>query len=245
MKAINLELKNKLIIATVFSIAMAFLESAVVIYLRFLLYDAGGFKFPLNDMPPVLIITELGRELATLIMLFAVGYMLAQTKLSRLAWFLFCFAIWDIFYYVFLYVLLDWPANITDWDILFLLPVAWYGPVLTPCLVALSMIGLALIIVNYEHKGAIRRLRKREWGAMVIGCLVILFTFMWPCYEYAGWLSGGESWSLPGASQLVKAGLSYIPESYDWALYYTGLGILVSAILVYWRRLHTANGVMF
>ena len=175
----EMTLKRKIVVALAFSIAMAFLESAVVIYLRYLLYP-DGFVLPLKEMGDRLIITELGREVATVVMLVAAGYMLANNKLSRLAWFLFCFAVWDIFYYVFLYLILDWPANILDWDILFLIPVAWFGPVLTPCLVAASMIAFALIIVSYEHKGAVRRIRKREWGTMLIGCAVILYTFIFP-----------------------------------------------------------------
>ncbi|HYG15871.1 MAG TPA: hypothetical protein VEC12_08970 [Bacteroidia bacterium] len=234
---------NKIVIAVVFSIAMAFLESAVVVYLRYLLYG-GGFDFPLSDMPGVLIVTELGRELATLLMLFAVGYMLATTKLSRLAWFMFCFAIWDIFYYVFLYVLLGWPKSIFDWDILFLLPVAWYGPVITPCLVALSMIVLALIIVNYEYKGAIRRLRKREWGTMLIGCGIILYTFMAPFVQHAGGV-GVQTWQWPDGKQLIAAGLTFIPISYNYILYLAGLSAIWAGIFVYWRRVHNANKVMF
>lgn len=241
----SLKFENKIIIATLFSIAMAMLESAVVIYLRYLLYN-GEFNFPVSGMPRILIITELAREVATLIMLFAVGYMLAQTKLSRFAWFLYCFAIWDIFYYVFLYLLLDWPKSILGWDILFLLPTPWYGPVLTPCLVALSMIGLALIIVRYEHKGAIRRLRKREWGSMLIACGIILFTFMWPFLEFAGSKkANGQGWEWPGTTQLINSGISFIPDTYNWLLYFVGLALLVGSIIVYWRRVHNSNGVSF
>jgi hypothetical protein len=239
----TLSFQNKIIIAFIFSVAMAFLESAVVVYLRFLLYG-GGFDFPLTDMKPVLIATELGRELATIIMLWAVGYMLAKTRLSRFAWFLFCFAVWDIFYYVFLYVLLGWPATLLDWDILFLIPVAWYGPVITPCLVSGAMILLALVITWHERKGALRSLRKREWGTMLIGCFVILFTFMWPFVEYAGWLNSAN-WHWPDGTQLVSAGLSYVPKHYNWTLFVTGYALLLAAIAVYWHRIRTANKVLY
>ena len=238
----ELTLKQKIVTALVFSIAMAFLESAVVIYLRFLLYPE-GFTLPLKSMSNTLIITELGREAATIIMLAAAGYMLATNKLSRFAWFLFCFAVWDIFYYVFLYLLLGWPKNILDWDILFLIPVAWYGPVLTPCLVALSMAGLALLIVNYEHKGALRRFRKREWGTLLIGSSTILFTFMWPFYHHA--MQTGKEISLPNSRKLVEASLSYIPATYNWAIYFIGLAIIWAGILTYWRRVHNTNGVLY
>ncbi len=238
----EMTLKRKIVVALAFSIAMAFLESAVVIYLRYLLYP-DGFVLPLKEMGDTLIITELGREAATIVMLVAAGYMLANNKLSRLAWFLFCFAVWDIFYYVFLYLILDWPANILDWDILFLIPVAWFGPVLTPCLVAASMIAFALIIVSYEHKGAIRRIRKREWGTMLIGSGIILYTFIFPFFNYAA--NAGRVWSLPTAKQLVKESLTYMPTYYNWPLYGIGLLTIWAGIMVYWRRVHNTNAVLY
>lgn len=234
-------IKNKYLIAFVFAVAMAFLESAVVVYLRYLLYP-DGFVFPLREMANIIIITELGREAATVVMLAAVGMMLAKTKLSRFAWFMFCFAVWDIFYYVFLYVLLGWPQNILEWDILFLIPVAWYGPVITPCLVSLSMIGLAAIIIGYEHKGAVRRLRKREWGAMLIGCGIILITFMGPFVEYAGTKYGGWKW--PGTEELMKAGLTFVPSQYNWPLFFLGFCLILAAIAVHWQRVRKASMVL-
>ena len=34
----------------------------------------------------------------------------------------------------------DWPKSLFDWDILFLLPLPWWGPVLAPVCIALLMI---------------------------------------------------------------------------------------------------------
>ena len=36
------------------------------------------------------------------------------------------------FYYLFLIPLTGWPKSLLDWDILFLLPVPWWGPVIAP-----------------------------------------------------------------------------------------------------------------
>jgi hypothetical protein len=238
----NLTLKNKIITALVFSIAMAFLESAVVVYLRYLFF-ADGFVMPKGAMQTTIIITELGREAATIIMLAAIGYMLAATKLSRLAWFLFCFAVWDIFYYVFLYVLLHWPASIFDWDILFLIPVAWYGPVITPCLVSATLIGLALVIVGYEHKGAVRRLRKREWGTILLACGAILYTFISPFFE--GNLHLSKAQQTGTVQNIVAAGLSHYPTQYNWLLFFASLLVFWVAIVVYWRRVHNSNQILY
>ena len=97
-------MKRNLLIVTIFAIAMGLLESAVVIYLRDILYP-GGFEFPLNPIRPDLLWTEVFRELATLVMLLGVGILAGRTLAERFAWFLYAFAVWDIFYYVFLWLL--------------------------------------------------------------------------------------------------------------------------------------------
>jgi hypothetical protein len=85
---------------TAFSIAMGFLESAVVIYIREMYYPA-GFNFPLVDIKRNIVVVELWRELATIIMLAAIGYLTGRTKAQQFVFFLFSFGVWDIFYYVF------------------------------------------------------------------------------------------------------------------------------------------------
>ena len=63
------ESKNIILIVTVFSIAMAFLETAVVVYLRKLFY-LNGFNFPLKGfLDPSILSIEWIREFATIIML--------------------------------------------------------------------------------------------------------------------------------------------------------------------------------
>ena len=39
-------------------------------------------------------------------------------------------------YYVFLRIICGWPKSLFDWDILFLLPLPWWGPVLAPVSIA-------------------------------------------------------------------------------------------------------------
>jgi len=118
----NLLLSSKLLWVTLFAVAMGMLESSVVIYLRELYYPA-GFKFPLHATSYTVAVTELFRELSTLIMLLGIGMLAGKNKHERFAWFIYSFAIWDIFYYVFLYLLINWPVTLFDWDVLFLLPI--------------------------------------------------------------------------------------------------------------------------
>ena len=97
----------------VFAVAMAYLEAAVVVYLRKLYYP-DGFSFPLKLIPESIIFIEIGREVATLVMLSSIAWIMAKWRWERFGWFLFVFGIWDIFYYFWLKVLVNWPSSILD-----------------------------------------------------------------------------------------------------------------------------------
>jgi hypothetical protein len=92
----------------VFAVSMGFLEAIVVVYLRELYYPE-GFSFPLNEIPPRILGTEIMREACTLVMLASVAALAGRDKYTRLSCFLFIFGIWDIFYYAGLKLLLGWP----------------------------------------------------------------------------------------------------------------------------------------
>jgi hypothetical protein len=108
-----------LIIVTSFFIALGYIESAVVIYMREILYPA-GFQFPLAPIKIDLAITEIIREAATLVILVCIGFITGRTFSEGFAWFLYSFAIWDLFYYVFLKLLIGWPESLLTFDILFI-----------------------------------------------------------------------------------------------------------------------------
>ena len=113
---------NTLVWITIFAVCMGIFESAIVIYIRELYYPS-GFGFPLVPIEPKIAITELLRELASLFMLLSVGVLVGKNLSQRFAWFIYTFAVWDIVYYVFLYLILQWPESLLTWDILFLIPV--------------------------------------------------------------------------------------------------------------------------
>ena len=138
----------------VFGIAFAYIESAVVVYLRALFYK-DGFTFPIADFGTIegfkpFLLTEIGREAATLVLILTSSMLIGNNFRKRFAYFLVIFAVWNIFYYVWLKVLIGWPASIMDWDILFLIPVTWAGPVLAPVITSLTMIVVAIILLQ-EH----------------------------------------------------------------------------------------------
>lgn len=133
-------LTRRLTALAVYSVAMAFVESAVVVYLRALYPTAQWTATAAVPFTPLVYRTEMLREAATILMLLAVAYIAFEPPLLRVATFFWTFAIWDVFYYVFLRVLVGWPATLTTPDVFFLIPVPWIGPVWFPiaCSAAVS-----------------------------------------------------------------------------------------------------------
>src|SRR3990170_403953 len=129
---------HKLLWVSLFGIAFAFVETSMVVYLRALYYPE-GFSFPLKVVSQEHLAVELAREAATIIILVTVGIIAGRKRWEKFGYFLAAFGIWDIFYYVWLKVALNWPQTLTDWDVLFLIPVPWVGPVIAPLLLALLM----------------------------------------------------------------------------------------------------------
>ena len=80
-------------------------------------------------------------------MLFAVGWLAGDRPRTQFAYSAFAFGLWDIFYYLFLIPLTGWPRSLLDWDILFLLPVPWWGPVIAPIAISILMIAGGLLVI--------------------------------------------------------------------------------------------------
>src|SRR6266446_4691280 len=137
-------------VVVAFAIAMASVEAAVVLYLRTLTNRIDPYQ-P-NPLPEFggLEFAEMIREAATLVMLLGVGWLAGRIWRVRLAYALIGFGVWDIFYYVFLKVLTGWPRGLGDWDILFLLPLPWWGPVLAPVCIAMLMVFWGTLVSQSE-----------------------------------------------------------------------------------------------
>jgi hypothetical protein len=208
--------------ATAFAVAMAYVEAAVVVFLRRLYYhERGGFDFPLVliDAPTQLL--EMGREACTIIMLAAAGISAGHTKVGKFAFFLLLFGLWDIFYYAWLKVVLDWPPSLLTWDVLFLIPVVWVGPVLAPVLVACTMIGMALTLLHLEARGPVLPAGKLVWLAQVAAALMIIVSFTIDVIPRLD----------PQGTLLAQ----WVPITYRWELLLVGLGLAIG-IFVRWAR---------
>jgi hypothetical protein len=216
-----------------FAIAMAFLESAVVIYLRALYYPE-GFAFPLKMMPPSIALTELLREAATMIMLVTIALLAGKTRMERLAFFLLGFGVWDIFFYVFLKVILGWPASLVTWDILFLLPTPWVGPVIAPVINSLTMIALAFCIISFTHQGKKAAFSGYEWILLIVGSLVILTAYT---EEYIRFMSGAfrftDFFSASGQAAIMRYTSMFVPHHFNWYLFVGGVLVQLAAVIQY------------
>ena len=219
-----------------FGIAMGALEAIVVIYLRQIYYPQ-GFEFPLTFLSPQMLSVEWLREVATIVMLITIGMIEGENSLQRFAWFLYSFAIWDIFYYVWLKLLLDWPSTLFTWDILFLIPVPWIGPVLAPVICSLTMILFSGIIIHLQERGSVFRIKFQEWSLILIGVFIILGTFIWDYSEIImndGLIS--RFWILANEKHLLKNILNYHPPHYNWVAFILGETIILSALALMFRR---------
>jgi hypothetical protein len=205
-------LLRTVVAVALYSVAMAYLEAAVVVYLRGALglLPSGVFPVDLSGSTGQLGWIELGRELATLVMIGAVGWIAGRSPLERLAWAAIVFGVWDIGYYAWLWVFSGWPTGIDTWDLLFLLPVPWAGPVLAPILVSLALIGFGLAVVVRLHRGGPMLLGRRRFAALVLGGLVVILSFT----LNAGVVLAGE-----------------IPTSFAWPVFVIGMGIGVLAAI--------------
>jgi hypothetical protein len=219
----------------IFGIAFGFLEATVVVYLRQLYYPE-GFDFPMIWASLELFRIELIRELSTLTMLLSIGILTGRNAIQRFAWFLYAFAIWDIFYYIALKILIGWPPSLLTWDLLFLIPVAWNGPVLAPVLCSLTMIGFTLTVVELDRKGLQVLLKMREWIMIGSGAFIILITFIW---DYTTILIRNGIFSAFPLSEdnlLVQEMLRFVPVRFNWGLFLLGELLIILGILWMGKR---------
>jgi hypothetical protein len=162
---------------TTYAVAMAYLESAVVVYLRALYYPH-GFDFPVVPLPANMAAIEVGREGATLVMLLGVAALAGADAWERFLTFCFIFGVWDLFYYAWLWIFVRWPPSVWTWDILFLIPVPWTGPVLAPAIVSAALVAGSLLLLRLKAHGSSLGFPAPLWVMAVAGGLLVVGSFV-------------------------------------------------------------------
>jgi len=223
---------------TIFSIAMAFLETSVVVYLRKLYYPE-GFCFPLKMFDKDIVVVELFRELATIIMLVGAGFIAGRSRTEKFGLFLYSFAVWDIFYYIFLKVILNWPESFLTWDVLFLLPTTWVGPVIAPVIVSITMIVFAVLISYFTNQDTNAKITLLEWALLIAGSIILIVGFVYDYVHYMlQYFSLVAIFSLGNTTKLMEKALGYTPVSFPWITFLFGLGIIILGIVMFYLRNH-------
>lgn len=216
-----------------FAAAFAFVEAAVVVYLRDLYYP-GGFHFPIKYLIDRNLIVELFRELATVVMMVSVAVIASSKSNNRLSsmsdnpltpfskgerknrfwegfgYFLIIFGVWDIFFYIWLKAAIGWPESLFTWDILFLLPVPWIGPVLAPVIVSALMIFIGFNITRWFAFGYNVKPKLIHWALVLAGTAFVFYTFM---------------------SDSDAGFHENYPKPYNWILFVIGIGFYIVAFL--------------
>jgi len=213
---------KRFIPASIFGIAFGFLEAIVVVYLREIYYP-NGFSFPLTLLDPQMLKVEIVREFCTIIMLASVGWMLGKTSGEKFSFFIFVFGVWDIFYYLALKIFLDWPETILEWDVLFLIPITWIGPVLAPVICSIGMILIALIYVYLHEKNQQIKFTPIQIVLISLGVLIIIYTFI---YDYLNLFNEHNFWSdfskITEKKEFWDVIQSYVPQKFNWILFSVG-----------------------
>lgn len=220
----------------VFSVSMGLLEAIVVVYIRELYYPE-GFQFPLKELPPRLIFIEWVREISTLLMLGSVAWITGKNFLKRLSAFLFLFGIWDIVYYIGLKIFLDWPESLFTWDILFLIPITWVGPVLAPVLCSILMIAMAILFDYRQTNNNMQKIEAKEFIFLFFGAAVIYFTFT---VDFGMILIKGnfmkDFFSLPENKDFLEILTTWQPSTFNWGIFAVGIIIICLGIFLINRR---------
>lgn len=201
----------------VFAIAMAWVEAAVVFYLRTMVNRIEPYQTDPLPLAGGLGQAELVREAATLIMLLTVGILAGSTWRARLGYSAIAFGIWDIFYYVFLKILCGWPHSVFDWDVLFLLPLPWWGPVLAPVAIAALMILWGALVTQGESLGFSLRQEWMVWTLNFAGGALALAMFMADAARVA--------------DQGTVAIRRVLPQSFNWPIFLISLALMAAPIL--------------
>jgi hypothetical protein len=210
----HLSERTRWAIVMAFAIAMAWVEAASVFYIRSLVDRIEPYQanpLPING---ALGWVELWREAATLVMLATLGMLAGRTWRGRVGYAAIAFGVWDIFYYVFLRLMTGWPTTLLDWDILFLLPLPWWGPVLAPVSVALVMILWGTLATQLDDGASDARW---PWALGSVGIVVALGVFMIDAWR-----------ALPDGRDAV---LQALPTTFNWPLFWVALLLMASPVL--------------
>ena len=204
------------LLVAIFAVAMAWVEAAVVYDLRVLVDRLEPYQPNPLPISGALGNIELAREVATLVMLATVGALAGVTLRTRLAYAAIAFGTWDIFYYLFLKVMYGWPRSPFDWDILFLLPLPWWGPVIAPVSIAVLMLAWGTLATASSAASTPGPRESRLWPAAALGAALALYVFM--------------AEALRAAPHGLEAVRTVLPVTFNWPLFLVAFALMAAPV---------------
>lgn len=215
--------RGRWITVVIFAVAMALVEAAVVAYLRTLIGSADPYRAGALTLPGWMVRTEIAREAATLVMLGTVAWLAGRNWRAKLGYFLIAFGVWDIFYYLFLAPISGWPRSLLAWDVLFLIPLPWWGPVAAPVSIALLMLVLGTQTTQFGKHDSLPWPSLAAWLLCIAGTLMALYVFMADAIHAPTW----------NAETLT----SILPVSFNWPLFIAALALMAAPVAeIAWRQ---------
>ena len=227
-QALRTSVAGRILGLMVLAVALGHVEACVVAYLRQAAAPVRELHFPEAVREPLPLLSraqlaqagrevesllgfEVAREVTVLLVLFAAAYGFRRRPGELAGFFLLGFAVWDIFYYVFLKLMLNWPASLGTWDILYLIPVPWLAPVWAPLLVSGTLLVASLFMLTRRPSAAAARGGLAPGVVIFVGVGGILSSFLlrWP--------------------EAMEA----VPARFDWPLFLAGWLVGVAG-LVWW-----------
>jgi hypothetical protein len=214
---------RKLLWLAIFTIAMAYVESTVVVYLRQIYYpDNLQVIFPLKMFSHFSLVVELFREAATIIIMLSVAFLFERKNRTRIfAAFIFQFGVWDIFYYIWLKATIGWPVSWTEWDILFLIPWAWLGPWICPVLISVLFVLWSSIVLMSDKEYILSKLNLQLF---ISGSVLGLTSFLQPAMPYI-------------VENRVEDFQYYLPGNFWWWMFIPGLLLMTVGLMkTLWKK---------
>ena len=222
------EARRTWLLVVVFAIGMAWVEAACVYYLRVMVDRLDPYQANPLPIQGIMEHVELVREAATLIMLLTIGALAGRTRHTRIAYATIAFGVWDIFYYVFLNVVCGWPRSLFDWDLLFLLPLPWWGPVLAPVCIAVLMIVWGTLVSQSSVSDPATSVTPAAWCSSSLGVSLALYVFM--------------ADALHVVAQGVEATRTVLPNAFNWWAFIAALALMAAPVAQIVWRMHLASG---
>ena len=221
--------KRRWLVVIVFAVAMAWVEAASVYYIRVVVDRIVPYQQNPLPVGGVLGAVELVREASTLIMLLTVGILAGRGWHERLGYSALAFGVWDILYYVFLRVMSGWPTSLLDWDVLFLLPLPWWGPVLAPVSIAVLMVVWGTLVTQSGDRTAASSFRSVPWALGGLGIVLALYVFMSDAIQ-----------SLPLGHEATR---QVLPTAFNWPLFGLALALMSAPVVALGWRGQSSPGV--